>query len=196
MQVVGGTDLFEDPEAVRYIGYMKAMASPGDDQAVSVALSMNRYGLTDRDIAGLARRRQPKESLQDAVSRLAPLDPARPLVPDVLSFSHLQTYQLCPYRFYLQYLLKLPGRPNRAATFEEFAALAGAGLRDPERVTLEPEQNEPGGEEEVDPLRAFWESDYAQTPPLGSEQEFYLRIGGAVLRSWLRPAGGRRGWWR
>lgn len=34
---------------------------------------------------------------------------------DVLSFSHLQTYQLCPYRFYLQFVLRLPGRPSPAA---------------------------------------------------------------------------------
>ncbi|HYG58722.1 MAG TPA: ATP-dependent helicase, partial [Symbiobacteriaceae bacterium] len=71
VQVVGGMSLFDDPEALRCTGYIRALANPADDEAVAVALSMPRYGLTDRDIAALARQRLPKERLLETVGRLA-----------------------------------------------------------------------------------------------------------------------------
>ncbi|MDB4897619.1 MAG: pcrA: ATP-dependent helicase PcrA, partial [Firmicutes bacterium] len=71
VQVVGGMDLFDDPEAVRCLGYIRAIAAPDDDGAVSVALTMPRYGLADRDVAALARQRLRDERLVDVVARVA-----------------------------------------------------------------------------------------------------------------------------
>jgi len=126
--------------------------------------------------------------------------------PDVLSFSHLHTYQTCPFRFYQQYLLHLPGRPNRAADegvrvhaaierlaaaggaagFAEFAGWAAAPAP-PDAESgdrLGPEIG-PAADDHVDPLQAFWESEYARTAPLASEQEFFLRVGPAVVRGFI-----------
>ncbi|MFZ5815223.1 MAG: ATP-dependent helicase, partial [Bacillota bacterium] len=74
--VVGGMDLFEDPETARFITYLEALASPDDDGALSVALSLPRYGLTDHEIARLARQRQHGDRLIDAVARQAAGDAA------------------------------------------------------------------------------------------------------------------------
>lgn len=129
-------------------------------------------------------------------------------LPEVLSYSHLHTFQLCPYRFYLQFVLRLPGRPNPAAdegirihasierlaaaaepvSLEQFRAWAGTG---PALHHAEPDLAERAAEAEpaaagpVDPLQAFWQSEYAQTPPVASEQEFHLRLGGAVVRGFI-----------
>lgn len=134
--------------------------------------------------------------------------------PEVLSFSHLHTYQLCPYRFYLQYILWLPGRPSPAADdgirvhaaienlaglqgsgaevgFEQFVALAGApaipqeadltgAAPDDDLLDLEPEPPALG-----DALRHFWDSEFAATAPLATEQEFHIRIGDAVVRGFI-----------
>lgn len=40
-------------------------------------------------------------------------------------------------------------------------------------------------EGQVDPLWAYPESEYAQTPALASEAEFHLRLGGAVVRGFI-----------
>jgi DNA helicase II / ATP-dependent DNA helicase PcrA len=123
-------------------------------------------------------------------------DPPAARAPELLSYSHLHTYQLCPYRFYLQYILRLPGRPSRAAdigvrvhaaiekgagTLAEMVALAGAPVP-AEEWEEETEAEEPGLDEA---LHHYWESEFRTTPPLASEQEFHLRIGGAVIRGFI-----------
>jgi DNA helicase-2/ATP-dependent DNA helicase PcrA len=162
-----------------------------------------------------------------------PQDPAepgafKPRVPAVLSFTHLSTYQTCPYRFYLQYLLHLPGRPahtadagirihaaierlaevitqGAAVTYDEFTAWAAAlpppdpdGAVDPSDPAIpdaaRPGADEPegegrglpaGGPDEADALQHFWASEYGQIPPIAAEQEFYLPLGGAVVRGFI-----------
>lgn len=129
----------------------------------------------------------------------------RPALPEVLSFSHLQTYQLCPYRFSLQYLLRVPGRPSHAAdegarvhaaierlaaasglvSYEQFSGWAAAPALTTDSDELRTE-TEPGYQPTtIDPLQAFWASEYAQVPPLASEQEFHLRLGPAVIRGFI-----------
>lgn len=73
-KLIGGLDLFADSETSQFISFLEALADPGNDTAMTVALAMPRYGLTERDIARLARERQRKESLLDAATRLAPDD--------------------------------------------------------------------------------------------------------------------------
>jgi DNA helicase II / ATP-dependent DNA helicase PcrA len=153
---------------------------------------------------------------RDPARPLAPAEPGpfRPRVPAVLSFTHLSTYQTCPYRFYLQYLLHLPGRPahtadagvrihaaierlaeaakqNAPVTYGDFAAWAAApppppADEDPVDPAPDPDQTGPAGAEaEAEALQHFWDSEYGRTPPVAAEQEFYLPLGGAVVRGFI-----------
>lgn len=131
-----------------------------------------------------------------------PAAPFRPRLPQVLSFSHLSTYQYCPYRFFLQYLLRLPGRPAPAAdagvrihaaierlgenggSWEEFRSWASAPVVATE-LTREDDEPHPPTVDEETALRNFWASEYGQTRPVASEQEFFVRLGGAVVRGFI-----------
>lgn len=133
----------------------------------------------------------------------------QPRIPSVLSFSHLHTYQLCPFRFSLQYLHRLPGRPSQSANagvlihaaierlagqaptgesvdFEQFRSWAAEpSLPDSEIHEREGETEPEESGSLIDALRHFWASEYATIPPLGSEQEFYLNLGGTVVRGFI-----------
>ena len=153
--------------------------------------------------------------------------PARPLVEvessapftakplSVLSFSHFSTYEFCPYRFFLTYVVRAPGHPatsadagvrihaaverlgearraGEAVDYEQFARWAAAPEL-PEEADLEgadkPERDEPYPDlmpaDESTALQNFWSSEYGQTVPLASEQEFYLRLGDVVIRGFI-----------
>ncbi len=114
---------------------------------------------------------------------VGPAVAAGPTVPMVLSFSQLHTYHLCPYRFYVQYVLRAPDEGVRVhALIEQH----GGGF-EPDAAELLDEvavlHGEPSGL--MDPLQAYAESEYAKTPALASEAEFHLRLGGAVVRGFI-----------
>lgn len=131
-----------------------------------------------------------------------PAAPFRARVPQVLSFSHLSTYQYCPYRFFLQFILRLPGRPTKAAdagvrihaaierlgesggSWEEFRTWAAAPTESTELSWENDEAHPPTTDEEA-ALRNFWASEFGQTKPIASEQEFFVRLGKAVVRGFI-----------
>ena len=72
---VGGLDLFADPEAMRLVSYLRALAAPERAGDLLVALGLPRYGLTDNDCAALARQRPRGAPLLTAVTAQAAADP-------------------------------------------------------------------------------------------------------------------------
>ncbi len=134
-----------------------------------------------------------------AAPHQAPVPADETEIPTMLSFSHLHTYQLCPYRFYLQYVLRAPGRPNRSADegVRVHAAIekhGGSGALELYEPDVDPYEGEAHSGLQ-DPLKAYIDSEYATTPALASEAEFHLRLGEAVLRGFIdrvhrRPADG------
>ena len=138
-----------------------------------------------------------------APAALAPASPA------VLSFSALSTYQTCPYRYYLQWVLRLPGRPAPAAdlgvrvhaAIERLAAVrshgeavdfgAFAGWAEAEAAgaadDAEAEDAAPGepAPDLAAALANYWASEYAQLEPVAVEQEFHVALGGAVIRGFI-----------
>lgn len=168
-------------------------------------------------------------ALPEGLAALVSKAPARPLPsaePDtpfvagplkVLSFSHLATYQYCPLRFFLTYVVRLPGRPTTTADagvrIHAAAERLGEARRAGEAVAFEafstwaakPQglaeaEAEAGGEQESErdklypdvvagdeatALRNYWQSEYGQTAPLASEQEFYVRLGDVVVRGFI-----------
>lgn len=205
--------------------------------AACEAVELSQAGLSDGGIPAVAAPEpgatEVAAGATDLLDRLVSSHPAAALppppagvlaqleAPPVLSYSHLHTYQLCPYRFFLQFLLRLPGRPNpaaddgvrvhaaieqaglRAATggavsYGDMAAWAGvarpveadatglAAVADDGLVTeLEPAVGSHATGGTCDTLVAYLQSEYAATPPLASEQEFHLRLGGAVIRGFI-----------
>lgn len=185
-------------EALAAVEASGAAVAPG--QAVSPDSLV--YGLVSK---------QPARPLPEP----GPAAPFQPRPPAVLSFSHLTTYQYCPYRFLLQYILRLPGRPAPAADagvrlhaaierlgeargsgeaveFAQFAQWAAAPPA-PEEGDLAggegAESDEPYPSvvpaDEEGALQNFWASEYGQSPPIASEQEFYIRVGGGMVRGFI-----------
>ncbi|HYF95919.1 MAG TPA: ATP-dependent DNA helicase [Symbiobacteriaceae bacterium] len=130
--------------------------------------------------------------------------PFRPSVPGVLSFSHLSTYQACPFKFYLQYLIGLPGRPAPAAdagvrihaAIERLARAGGTvGFEEFSRWAAVPVLADVDEDFAVDDgsgdvplgtaLGHYWASEFARSAPLAVEQEFYVRLGGGVVRGFI-----------
>jgi ATP-dependent helicase/DNAse subunit B len=120
-----------------------------------------------------------------------------------ISYTQLETYRACPHRYYLRYVVGLPGLPDRRSVSIGLAfhhAIAAeaerrrAGLavspwfvhdlftRDPNLAEIEPAPPSNGAASEHDPIAAYLASVDAEAEPLLIEEAFSLRLGEATLR--------------
>jgi DNA helicase-2/ATP-dependent DNA helicase PcrA len=130
-EMVGGISQFETPEVRELVSCLRAIAHPADDPSLAHVLASERWGVDERGLYEVARLREPRESLNATVRRLA----AKGLGPDQLPAFVRQLDRLiaASYRVGLNRLVEAAIAvrqgaydPVELASIQRFQALARA----------------------------------------------------------------------